>query len=117
MIIRTKRIYDDAAPCDGVRILVDRVWPRGVSKARAHLDYWARSCAPSAELRKWYRHDVAKWPAFCERYFQELDGNSSALTELVTFLNANTVTLLYGSKETELNNANALKIYLEALKN
>ena len=115
MKIRTKRIYE-APPTasDGRRILIDRLWPRGISKERAQIDFWARSVAPSHDLRRWYRHDPAKWDEFRRRYFAELDANPEGVEELRGRLGKGTVTLLFGSKETRLNNAAALKEYLES---
>ena len=114
MKIETKRIYAEPAPSDGARILVDRLWPRGVSKDKARIDHWARAAAPSHELRKWYRHEPDKWDEFRNRYFAELDDNQAALAELAPHLGDGTVTLVFSSKEEELNNASALKEYLES---
>jgi uncharacterized protein YeaO (DUF488 family) len=111
--IRTKRIYEPAARTDGRRILIDRLWPRGVSKEAARIDYWARPVAPSDELRRWYRHDPAKWAEFRRRYFAELDANHDGIEALRDQLGKGTATLIFGSKEEELNNATALKEYLE----
>lgn len=114
MKIRTKRIYDPPARTDGRRILVDRLWPRGVSKAGARVDHWARAIAPSNALRLWYQHDHAKWPEFRKRYFTELDTNPDGVAELREAMGTGAVTLLYSSRETELNNATALREYLES---
>lgn len=111
--IRTKRIYDPPARSDGRRILIDRLWPRGLSKARTRIDFWAKSVAPSTKLRRWYGHEPGKWQEFRRRYFAELDANPVGLAELISQLGTGTVTLLYGSKETRLNNASALREYLE----
>ncbi len=113
--LRTKRIYEGSASADGRRILVDRLWPRGVAKAVAKIDFWAKAVAPSNELRKWYGHDPDKWDQFRQRYFDELDANTEAIAELRTHLESGTVTLVFSSKETRLNNASALKEYLESL--
>jgi uncharacterized protein YeaO (DUF488 family) len=110
---RIKRIYESRDSSDGRRILVDRLWPRGVSKAKAHVDFWARSVAPSHELRRWYQHDPSKWTEFCRRYFAELDANPSGVDALRAQLGRGTVTLLFSSKEERLNNATALREYLE----
>lgn len=115
MQIQIKRIYDPTARADGRRILVDRLWPRGLSKATASVDFWAKAIAPSNELRKWYQHDAKKWPAFRKRYFAELDANPAGVAELREHLGGGTVTLLFGSRETERNNAVALREYLEAI--
>ncbi len=113
MRIRTKRVYEAAARADGTRILIDRIWPRGVSKAKARIDYWAKPVAPSDALRKWYRHDPEKWPEFRRRYFAELDANPEGFEELRERLGGGVVTLVFGSREEDLNNARALREYLE----
>jgi uncharacterized protein YeaO (DUF488 family) len=112
--LRTKRIYDEPSRSDGRRILVDRLWPRGVSKDAAKIDFWAKSTAVSNELRRWYQHDAAKWPKFRGRYFAELDANPEGLAELLSQLDGHTATLVFSSKEESLNNASALREYLEA---
>ena len=112
MQIWTKRIYDQPARSDGRRILIDRLWPRGLSKDAARIDFWAKSAAPSHELRRWYQHDPDKWDEFRRRYFAELDANPEALAELRSHLGSGTATLLFGSKEERLNNASALQEYL-----
>src|SRR5579885_2931138 len=114
MRIQIKRVYDQPASADGRRILVDRLWPRGLSKAGARIEFWARSVAPSNDLRRWYGHDPARWEEFRRRYFAELDANPGGVAELRAHLGAGTVTLLFGSKETRLNNAAALYEYLKA---
>jgi len=115
MTIRTKRIYEPSASEDGQRILVDRLWPRGVSKERADVAYWARDVAPSNELRKWYGHDHERWDEFKERYAAELGANAEAVDELVGAMGkSRIVTFVFSSKEEDLNNARALKEYLEA---
>jgi uncharacterized protein YeaO (DUF488 family) len=115
MRLRTKRVYEGSASADGRRILVDRLWPRGFTKDKAKIDFWAKAVAPSNELRKWYGHDPDKWDQFRQRYFGELDANAEAVAELRTHLGRGTVTLVFSSKETRLNNASALKEYLESL--
>jgi len=112
--LRTKRVYDPPKAADGRRILIDRLWARGLSKAAAGIDYWARDIAPSTKLRQWYRHDPDKWKEFRRRYFAELDANPEGVAELRANLGRGTVTLLFSSKEARLNNASALKEYLEA---
>lgn len=114
MRVRTKRVYDPPNPADGQRVLVDRLWPRGLSKVAARIDYWAKALAPSTQLRQWYRHDPAKWKEFRQRYFAELDANPVALADLRQHLGKGPVTFLYSSKEERLNNATALQEYLEA---
>jgi uncharacterized protein YeaO (DUF488 family) len=114
MLLQIKRVYDRPERTDGRRILVDRLWPRGLSKAVAAIDFWAKDVAPSHELRRWYGHVPEKWPEFKRRYFAELDVNSEEVTRLRSQMGRGTVTLLFGSKETRLNNAAALKEYLES---
>jgi len=113
MNIKTKRIYKDADPQDGMRIMVDRLWPRGVSKANAKINLWVKNIAPSTELRKWYNHDAKKWQEFKSHYFSELDNNPKEITNLLDQINDETVTFIFGSKEQNLNNANALKEYIK----
>ncbi len=113
MQIRTKRVYEAAREADGRRILVDRLWPRGLSKAAARIDYWAKAIAPSTKLRQWYGHDPAKWKEFRRRYFAELDANPEGVAELRRELGKGAVTFLYSSREERLNNATALQEYLQ----
>ncbi len=112
--IRLKRVYERPEPRDGTRILVDRLWPRGLSKEAARVDFWAKAISPSNELRRWYSHDPEKWPAFQARYFAELDGNPQGVEELRRHLGPGPVTFLFSSTEEHLNNAAALREYLEA---
>ena len=114
MPLRTKRIYEEPTPADGRRILIDRLWPRGVSKEAARIDFWAKAIAPSNELRQWYQHDPEKWHEFRDRYFAELDANPEAIAELRSQLGSGAATLLFGSKEERLNTASALREYLES---
>lgn len=109
-----KRIYDKELPA-GYRILIDRVWPRGMSKVRAQLDLWAKNIAPSAELRKWFSHDPEKFPEFKKRYVEELDANddtSEFVEQVKSALVEQDVLLLFGSKEQRYNNAAVLVDYL-----
>jgi uncharacterized protein YeaO (DUF488 family) len=110
--IQTKRIYEPPDPADGQRILVDRLWPRGVSKAAARIDYWAKETAPSTPLRRWYGHEPAKWKEFRRRYFAELGKNTAGLAALRRHLGKGTVTFLYAAKEQRFNDATALREYL-----
>jgi uncharacterized protein YeaO (DUF488 family) len=114
MKLRTKRVYEPPTAADGRRILVDRLWARGLSKAGARIDFWAKAVAPSTKLRQWYRHDPDKWVEFRRRYFGELDANPEGVAELRANLGRGPVTLLFSSKESRLNNAAALREYLEA---
>lgn len=113
--IKVKRAYEAPARSDGHRTLVDRVWPRGLSKDELRLDDWVKEIAPSTELRKWFDHDSAKWDAFKNRYFRELDGRPGAVKALLAKVRAGTLTLtlVFGAKDTDCNNATALKEYLE----
>lgn len=113
MPIRLKRVYENAKPADGFRILVERLWPRGVSKADAKVDLWQKEAAPSSELRRWFDHDAEKWPEFKRRYWAELAGNEAALAPIRENIAAGPVTFVFASRETEFNNAVALKEYLE----
>lgn len=112
--LQVRRVYEPPARSDGYRVLVDRMWPRGLTKEDAKLDAWLKDIAPSAELRKWFGHDPAKWTSFKRKYFRELDERDEALQELLQSCSKRTLTLLFGAKDTEHNNAVALKEYLEA---
>ncbi len=107
-----KRAYEKADAGDGVRVLVDRLWPRGVSKAAAKIDFWAKETAPSNELRRWYGHDPEKWDEFRRRYFAELDANAGGVAELRAHIERGAVTFVFASKEERLNDATALREYL-----
>ncbi|HED04948.1 MAG TPA: DUF488 domain-containing protein [Candidatus Fraserbacteria bacterium] len=113
-MIRIKRAYEPPDPDDGARFLVDRLWPRGLKREELKLDGWLRDVAPSAELRRWFAHDPAKWAEFQRCYLAELDGKPESWQPLLAASRAGPVTLLYGARETERNNAAALKIYLES---
>ena len=114
-MIKVKRVYEKPGAADGARILVDRLWPRGLTKEKAEIAYWAKDVSPSTELRQWYGHDPDKWTAFRERYRKELDANPEGVKRLLTYAKRGTVTFVYSSKEERINNAEALKEYLEAL--
>ena len=111
--IRLKRVYDPPAPDDGSRILVERLWPRGMKKESLALDLWLKDVAPSDGLRRWFSHDPRKWEEFRGRHFAELNTSPGAWKPLVEAARRGTVTLLYSSHEQEHNNAVALKQYLE----
>ena len=113
--IRIKRAYQEPEEADGRRVLVDRLWTRGLSKEKAKVDVWVKEIAPSTELRRWYGHDPDKWPEFKTRYAAELEANPARVEELLAEVRAGTVTLLYSSKEERLNNAVALKEYIESI--
>lgn len=107
--LRLKRAYEPAAPDDGVRILVDRLWPRGVSKADAALGDWPKEIAPSSELRKWFGHDPHRWAEFRSRYRAELRRHTQELDRIRDLARTKTVTLVYGAKDEEHNDAVVLK--------
>jgi uncharacterized protein YeaO (DUF488 family) len=118
-MIVTKRVYEPAAQSDGYRVLIDRLWPRGVSKAKAGLDAWEKDVAPSAELRKWYQHEPSKWAEFQKRYKQELKAApaQAVLDDLVKRAKRGRVTLVYGSKAAEISDVAVLeKLMRERLK-
>ena len=111
--LKIKRIYEEAEKSDGFRILIDRLWPRGIKKDNAHIDLWLKEIAPSNSLRKWFNHDPKKWPEFQKRYAKELEEKEEMLDTIRKKEKQYTVTLLYGTKETEHNNAIALKNFIE----
>lgn len=112
-MIKVKRVYDKAEKEDGFRILVDRLWPRGLSKEKAKVNLWLRDIAPSNELRKWFSHDPSKWEEFKKRYHVELEKKKELVKEIKEAeRQKGTVTLLYGTSETKYNNAFALLDYL-----
>lgn len=115
MDIRIKRIYEPRASTDGYRILVDRVWPRGLSKQKAALDQWLKEIAPSKELRQWFKHDPARWPEFRRRYRKELAGKQEIIEDLRSRAAEGTVTLLYSARDPDRNQAVVLKEYLEEM--
>lgn len=112
-MIRTKRIYEEPAGDDGLRVLVDRLWPRGIAKEEAKFDRWEKDLAPTDELRRWFGHDPMKWDEFLRRYRAELEGKGATLARLRQEANDATVTLLYAARDREHNNAVALKRYIE----
>ena len=114
-MIRIKRAYEPAASSDGVRVLVERLWPRGISKERAALDFWTKNVAPSPELRRWFGHDPARWDEFRRRYWAELDAKPEAVEALRREIEHKTATLVYSSRDTEHNAAVALREYLEGV--
>jgi uncharacterized protein YeaO (DUF488 family) len=113
MPIRLKRAYEKPEPQDGKRILVERLWPQGLKKEDAKIDAWLKDVAPSTELRKWYAHDSAKWAQFKERYWSELDAKHEQVSALARECKQGMVTFVFGSREEKLNNAAALKEYVE----
>jgi uncharacterized protein YeaO (DUF488 family) len=113
-MLALKRVYDKTAPEDGVRFLVERLWPRGIKKTDLRLDDWLKDVAPSAALRRWFSHDPQKWTEFKKRYFAELDSHPEACEPIRSAARHGLVTLVYSSHDTEHNNAVALKEYLSA---
>ncbi len=112
-MIRLKRAYEAASRGDGLRILVERLWPRGVSKREAQIDLWLKDLAPSTELRRWYGHDPARWPQFRERYRAELKDKADVLALLKYVTEERTVTFVYAAGDEERNSAVALKEVVE----
>lgn len=112
--ISVKRIYEPPAPADGQRILVDRLWPRGMRKEAAALTLWLKEIAPSTELRQWFHANPDHWEDFCRRYRLELDGNPDAVAQLRASLKAGHVTLLYAAHDTQHNQALFLADYIRA---
>ena len=116
-MIQIKRAYDPPAPEDGARLLVDRLWPRGVRRETLQLEGWLKDVAPSDELRRWFGHDPARWDEFRRRYESELDGKPETWQPILELSHRGTITLLFGAHDGEHNNAVALKMYLEARRN
>jgi uncharacterized protein YeaO (DUF488 family) len=112
MNIQIKRVYEKSDAKDGFRILVDRLWPRGLTKEKAAADLWLKDIAPSTELRKWFNHDPEKWKEFQKKYQKELQENKEAVSVLKEHLKQGPVTLLYGAKDHEHNEAEVLKNFL-----
>jgi uncharacterized protein YeaO (DUF488 family) len=113
-VVRLKRVYDPVSRTDGTRFLVERLWPRGLSKERLHLTSWLKEVGPSTELRQWFNHDPLKWSRFRTRYFRELDSKPESWRPILTAARRGVVTLVYSSHDEAHNNAVALKEYLHA---
>jgi uncharacterized protein YeaO (DUF488 family) len=113
VMIKLKRAYEDSSPDDGERFLVDRLWPRGVKKEDLHVEAWLRDVAPNTELRTWFGHDPAKWEEFQRRYVIELESQPDAWKPLLDAAQRGTITLVYGAKDTEHNEAVVLKDFLD----
>jgi len=112
-MLKVKRVYEHPGKSDGLRILVDRLWPRGLTKAKAKIDLWLKEIAPSDALRKWSHHDPERWPEFKKRYFAELGKNPEEVKNILSQSKGKTVTLLFAAKDEQHNNAVALREYLE----
>ena len=115
-MIKTRRIYDKPDADDGFRILVDRIWPRGLKKNDVKIDLWQKDIGPSSALRKWFNHDQRKWNEFKRRYYEELKDRKEIVKLFLEKAEQGTITLLYSSKEEKYNNAIALKEYLQSNK-
>ncbi len=113
--IESKRIYEQYTASDGFRILADRLWPRGISKERAHIDLWFKEITPSTELRKWYNHDEAKFEEFKKRYVAELNENKDLIESFLKELKAKKITLLFAGKESSINHVVVLNGYLNKI--
>lgn len=114
MKVKLKRAYAPPEADDGYRILVDRLWPRGLAKKSAHIDLWLKDIAPSSELRKWFDHDPKRWRSFRAKYFREIDSHRDALAVLLEHVRKGPVTLVYGAREERYNDAVALNEYLSS---
>ena len=114
--LRIKRVYKPPDGEDGVRVLVDRLWPRGLTKAAAAIDHWFKELAPSTDLRRWFDHRADRWAEFQKRYAAELDGNRPAWLPILEAAERGTVTLLFSTHDVEHNNAVALRAYVKAKK-
>ena len=112
-MIQVKRVYDPVHPKDGMRFLVERLWPRGMKQEALQMDGWSKEAGPSNALRHWFSHDPAKWEEFRRRYFAELDSRPESWQPLLDVARRGNTTLLYSARDTEHNNAVALKAYLE----
>jgi uncharacterized protein YeaO (DUF488 family) len=112
-VLRIKRVYEDAQASDGVRFLVERLWPRGIKKEELKMKAWLKDAAPSPGLRRWYAHDVDKWQEFQRRYRAELKANPAAWQPIVAAAKQGEVTLLYSARDTEHNSALVLRSFLE----
>jgi uncharacterized protein YeaO (DUF488 family) len=114
MQVHIKRIYEQPSPSDGFRVLVDRLWPRGVTKADAAIDMWAKDLAPSSQLRQWFGHEKTKFAEFARRYRLELGNRSAEINKLVSSASS-AVTLLYAARDAECNHAVVLQAWLESI--
>lgn len=112
-MLKTKRVYEKPEKSDGTRVLVDGLWPRGLKKEAAALDLWLKEVAPSPELRQWYSHDPRRWQEFKKKYFRELEKKSDLTDQIAELGKGRVVTLLYAAKEERMNQADALKQFIE----
>lgn len=114
-MIKLKRVYEPFADDDGYRVLVERLWPRRVSKEKARLDKWMKEISPSPELRKWYAHDLEKWLEFKQKYIEELEQKSELVKDLLRHSQQGTLTLVYSAHDEQHNSAQVLKLYLDGI--
>ena len=114
--IRIKRAYEPAGPKDGFRVLVDRLWPRGIAKHTLRIDYWLKNAAPSTELRKWFNHEPEHWAQFRKAYLAELRGHKDDLRSMLRDAASNNITLIYGARDEKHNHAIVLREYLKRLR-
>jgi uncharacterized protein YeaO (DUF488 family) len=114
MNTKIKRVYEQPDKQDGVRVLVDRLWPRGLTKEKADIDLWLKDIAPSTELRKWFGHDRSKWEEFKQRYLRELQDNAEQVGRLQQAVKNGVATLVYAAKDTEHNEAVVLQKFLSS---
>jgi len=112
-MIRIKRAYAPPAPEDGYRVLVDRIWPRGIRKSELVIDQWLKEAAPSTGLRKWFGHSPERWEEFCRRYYQELEGRPQVIAELRRHAREGNLTLIYATRDDVHNNAEVLRQFLQ----
>ncbi|NCU29729.1 DUF488 domain-containing protein [Candidatus Saccharibacteria bacterium] len=115
MDINIKRVYEAPSSSDGKRVLVDRLWPRGLTKDKAKVDLWLKDISPSTQLRKWFNHDLAKWPEFQEKFREELDANPEPVEQLRQLAKDHKLTMVYGAKDKEHNDAVVILGYLKAV--
>ena len=115
-MIKLKRVYEAPSDNDGVRLLVERLWPRGISKEKAHVAEWLKDIAPSPELRKWFAHDIEKWREFKRRYIAELEQHTREVEEIGRRAERSTITFVYAAHDTEHNSAVVLKEFIESNK-
>jgi uncharacterized protein YeaO (DUF488 family) len=115
-MIKLKRVYEPPEKNDGLRILVERLWPRGISKERAKVDLWLKDGAPSTELREWFSHDPAKWEEFKKRYYKELETKKEMFSEIKKAASESIITFVFAARDVQHNSAVVLKTFIESLK-
>ena len=115
-ILQIKRVYETPDKHDGIRILVDRLWPRGVKKEDAHLNYWLKDIAPSPDLRKWFNHKPEKFKEFSQKYKEELQSKQEDVEKIIGLFKTHNVTLIYAAKNPDINHAIVLENYIKSLK-